>query len=80
MDTLGVILMQQGDAKRAVRLLQEASGKAPDSAAISYHYAQALAETGSRAEARSVLQQLLSADKNFPEKEQARELLGKLGG
>jgi len=82
MDTLGVILLQQGDdLPRAVRLLKEAALQDPHVLpAVSYHYAQALARSGEREQARDILEELLSQDKAFAEKEEARQLLKELRG
>jgi len=79
MDTLGVILLQQGDdLPRAVRLLKEAALQATNVPAIRYHYAQALARDGEREQSRAILEELLSQDKAFAEKEEARQLLQEL--
>ena len=81
MDTLGVILLQQGDdLPRAVHLLERAAVKAPDVPAIRYHYAQALARNGEREQSRAILEELLSQEQAFGEKEEARQLLQELSG
>jgi predicted Zn-dependent protease len=77
MDTLGVTLLHQGETRRALKLLQDASMKRPDLATIKYHYAMALSQSGRQDEARKVLKRLADAD--FPEKAEAHALLAELG-
>jgi len=78
MDTLGWILVEQGDAARGLKLLKAASEKAPASTGIRYHWAAALAKSGDRAAARRELGDLLTKNKNFPERQEAQELLRQL--
>ena len=78
MDTLGTILLQRGETERALQMLKAASTQSPDLAAIQYHYAQALARSGQKDEARRVLKGI--ADANYPEREEANALLAELGG
>jgi Flp pilus assembly protein TadD len=77
-DTLGWILVEQGQAARALDLLRKAADKAPKAATIRYHLAVALANSGKKPEARKELEQLLSSGQKFPETEQAKTLLNKL--
>lgn len=74
MDTYGLLLVEQGDAKRGLALLQQASALAPQSSDIRFHLAQAQAKTGDAAGARKLLEQVV-ADKNFTEADAARTLL-----
>ena len=78
MDTLGWILVEQGDAARGLNLLKAASEKAPESTGIRYHLAAALAKSGDKAAARRELGDLLTKNKNFPERQEAQELLRQL--
>jgi len=78
MDTLGVLLLNQGENDRAVTILQEASKKRPDMLSIRYHLAQAQAQQGDRLQARKELQRILSEGRDFPEKQEAQALLGEL--
>lgn len=75
MDTLGWILLSQGEAKRALDMLKQAAAKAPEARSTRYHYAVALVKTGDRAGGRRELDGLLKAGKPFPEKEAAQALL-----
>jgi putative PEP-CTERM system TPR-repeat lipoprotein len=73
-DTLGWIMDLQGDATAALPLLQKASaaGHTPDQL---YHYAAALAQTGSKDQAKSLLKQLLDQNATFDERPDAARLL-----
>lgn len=77
LDTLGWILLDQGQASRAVELLRQATAKAPQAPTIHYHLAAALAKVGNKAEARRELEPLLKAG-DFPELAAARQLLSTL--
>jgi predicted Zn-dependent protease len=78
MDTLGWILVEQGDIARALKLLKAASEKAPTATGIRYHWAAALAKSGDKASARRELGDLLTKNKKFPERQDAQELLRQL--
>jgi putative PEP-CTERM system TPR-repeat lipoprotein len=80
MDTLGWILVQQGQSKRGVKLLQQALSKMPDAAEIQYHLAAAYAETGDNDRARQELNRLLDSGSAFRQEKQARDMLKHLGG
>jgi len=73
LDTLGWILVEQGQAKRAEPLLAKALAAQP-SPTTQYHWAVALAKTGNRARAAEELKRLLEANPKFPESEQAKTL------
>jgi putative PEP-CTERM system TPR-repeat lipoprotein len=75
LDTLGWILIKQGDTGRGLPLLQKAASLAPDAAEIQYHFAVGLVQSGDKVKARRVLEKLLASDKVFPDIEKARELL-----
>ena len=75
MDTLGWVLVEQGQAARGLTLLQKASAAAPEARDIRLHLAQALAKTGDKAGARKELETLLSGDKPFAQADEARALL-----
>jgi len=78
MDTLAEVLMNRGQTRRAIQLLQQALTKAPDNAEIQYHYAQALAKSGDAVRARSELERLLAGGNAFSQEAEARALLKQL--
>jgi putative PEP-CTERM system TPR-repeat lipoprotein len=78
MDTLGWILIEQGNTTRGLPILQKAITLAPESAELYYHLAVGLSKSGNKAEARKVLEKLLATGKNFPKIEEARGLLKQL--
>jgi putative PEP-CTERM system TPR-repeat lipoprotein len=75
MDTLGWMLLEQGNTTRAVPLLQKATGLAPNSPEIRYHLAVGLHKSGDKQGARKELNQLLAENKPFAQIEEARALL-----
>jgi putative PEP-CTERM system TPR-repeat lipoprotein len=80
MDTLGWLLVLEGETNRGLLLLQEARAKAPHIPDIHYHMAVALEKAGRREEARKELDRLLKSNKAFTEREKAEALRNKLGG
>jgi putative PEP-CTERM system TPR-repeat lipoprotein len=77
-DTLGWMLLEQGNTARALPLLQKASSLAPNATEIRYHFAVGLQKSGDKQGARKELDTLLASNKPFPEQEQARALLNTL--
>lgn len=77
-DTLGWMLVQQGQLKRGLELLQSAVAKPPALPDIRYHLAVALDKSGRSREARQELEQLLENTNNFGEAAAARTLLNRL--
>lgn len=77
-DTLGWILVEQGNVARGLPLLQKAASQAPGAAVIRYHLAVGLMKSGDKANARKELEQLLASGKSFSQIEEARALLKKL--
>jgi len=65
-DTYGWILLQAGDARQALPLLQRAATDLDDPS-TEYHYAVALARTGTDEEAKRRLTVLLQDTPGFPE-------------
>lgn len=78
MDTLGWILVEQGDIARGLQILQKASIQAPKARDIRYHKAVALYKTGDKAGARKELEQLMAGDTRFAQADDARALLRQL--
>ena len=78
LDTLGWIVLQQGDVKRGTALLRQAAGLAPNVPDIQYHLGVALLKSGDRGGARKLLELLLAANKAFPQRAEAQALLSKL--
>ncbi|MDD2720472.1 MAG: PEP-CTERM system TPR-repeat protein PrsT [Gallionella sp.] len=78
LDTLGWLLLEQGDTKRATELLKKATTIAPQAAEMHYHLAQALLKAGDKEQARKELEQVLATGKNYPKLEEARVLLKQL--
>ncbi|HSY29915.1 MAG TPA: tetratricopeptide repeat protein, partial [Burkholderiaceae bacterium] len=78
MDTLGWILIEQGDTTRGLPLLKKAATLAPTAMDIHYHLASGLVKSGDKANARQELEQLLASGKKFPEEADARALLKQL--
>lgn len=75
LDTLGWILLEQGNLPRATELLAKAAAKAPKTGTIRYHYGVALARGGKRHEARKELEAAIAGDQKFPERDDAKRLL-----
>jgi putative PEP-CTERM system TPR-repeat lipoprotein len=74
-DTLGWVLIDKGDAARALPILQKAVAAAPKSTAYRYHLAVALSKTGDKPGARREAQKLLADNKTFPQQDDVKLLL-----
>jgi putative PEP-CTERM system TPR-repeat lipoprotein len=77
-DTLGWILLDQGNTTRGLELIRQAATRLPQNTEIRYHLAVALAKSGDKLAARKELQDMLRGNKPFPQQSEAKELLGRL--
>ena len=77
-DTLGWILVSQGNAQSGLTLLRQAAALQPDEPTVQYHLAVALNATGDRARAAEVLRPIVLGPASFDEKEEAARLLQQL--
>jgi len=80
MDTLGWILVQSGQLTTGLPLLEKAASAAGAPADIRYHYAAALARSGSNDRAKEQLTALLGTEVTFDSRAEAERLLGQLTG
>jgi putative PEP-CTERM system TPR-repeat lipoprotein len=78
MDTLGWILVEQGDTARGLPMLQKVSAKAPQARDIRYHMAMGLYKAGDKAAARKELQALVAGNMQFAQADEVRALLKQL--
>ena len=78
-DTLGWILVSDGDVGGGLALIEEAASKSPGSATIQYHIAYARNELGDRESSRQILNSIVASGVEFPEREAAEQLLKELG-
>lgn len=77
-DTLGWIMLQQGQSDRGLALLRDARLRNPNDPEIRYHLAVALAKGGRKAEARDELAQALRSGVTFSGIAEARKLQNEL--
>jgi putative PEP-CTERM system TPR-repeat lipoprotein len=77
-DTLGWILVDQGNTARGLELIQRAFVRAPNNVEIHYHLAVALAKSGDKAQARKELETLLGQNREFSQRADAERLLKQL--
>jgi putative PEP-CTERM system TPR-repeat lipoprotein len=80
LDTLGTILLHSNRPAEAVDPLRDAWNLAADRPDIGLHLSQALAATGRNDEALALLHRLLGGDKPFAARDEAQDLLRRLGG
>ena len=77
-DTLGWIYHDLGRQEESVKLLTKASRLSPENSEIRFHLAVALKTSGYMDKSRSLLQDLVIGNKQFPSRAQAEKLLKKL--
>ena len=77
-DTLGWILVKQGQAATGLPLLRQATAQLATNLDVKYHLAAALNDTGNHDEARKLLTAMLDSRANFEEKPNAQKLLDEL--
>ena len=77
-DTLGWIMVKQGDAKSGLSLLQQASTQRPADPTLKYHLAVALNDSGQKDDSLKVLQPIVTSPEAFDDKPAARKLLEEL--
>jgi tetratricopeptide (TPR) repeat protein len=77
-DTLGWILLAQGEADRALAYLSAASRLAPKNPDIQYHLAIVLNRLGRIADAQARLETLLGSGVAFSDRAEAEKLLQEL--
>ncbi|MEO8407435.1 MAG: XrtA/PEP-CTERM system TPR-repeat protein PrsT [Oxalobacteraceae bacterium] len=78
LDTLGWILIEQGNTSRGLPLLKKATALVPEAMEIRYHLVLGLIKSGDKATARKELEQLLASGKNFSRLDEAKSLLTQL--
>lgn len=78
-DTLGWLLLQKGEAERALRHLREARSRTPNDPEIHYHLAAALHRAGRTAEAIKELNLALESGRLFNGQDEARQLQKQIG-
>lgn len=77
-DTLGWIMLHQGDKNKALELIRSALNRAPHVPQIRYHLAVALHRNGDDVEAKKTLQRLLRSVPRFADRPAALTLLKSL--
>jgi putative PEP-CTERM system TPR-repeat lipoprotein len=75
MDTVGWLLVEKGDIKRGLPMLQKAAGLVPDAKDIRFHMALAMQKSGDKAGARKELEKLFADRRPFPQADEAKALL-----
>jgi FimV-like protein len=78
LDTLGWMLVEQGNTARGLPMLQKAITLSPDALEVRLHLAQALLKSGDKAKARKELEQIVASGKPFPKMDEAKTLLKQL--
>lgn len=74
-DTLGWLLVRQGQVQRGLRLIEKAVNEMKDDPSVVFHHAFALNAAGQQAAARGRVEELLERHASFPQREVAEKLL-----
>lgn len=74
-DTYGWILVQQGQHKKAVTLLNQAVNQVPDNLVFQYHYAVATLKAGKETEGLRLLEKLVNKNQPFDGREDAQKMI-----
>jgi putative PEP-CTERM system TPR-repeat lipoprotein len=77
-DTLGSVVLKQGDTARGLVLLRQATNLAPQDPRMRLNLARALAKSGDKAAARREVEQVVKRDPRPPVKAEAEQLLREL--
>jgi len=77
-DTLGWMLVEQGETKKGLELLEKAAAAAPQQRDITLHLAKAQIKDGRKDAARATLQALLKAAPESPEGKESKDLIATL--
>jgi tetratricopeptide (TPR) repeat protein len=78
MDTLGWIILRQGDRRRGLELISTAAKRSPGDPDVQYHLAFALAESGDAEKARRTLAGILASNASFQSRAEAEDLMRRL--
>ena len=79
MDTQGWAMVAQGQAAAGLKLIEQASRKAPENLSIAYHHAVALLKAGDSVAARLRIDEVLTKNRRFAEEEEAKSFRTQLG-
>ena len=77
-DTLGWVLVEQGNTARGLELLQKAVAAAPKVPGVRFHLAQAWLKSGDKKKAGDELERLLTSTEKFSQQDEATNLLKQL--
>lgn len=78
MDTQGWAQVAQGQAAAGLKLIEQASRKAPDNLSIAYHHAVALLRAGDAVAARLRIDEIFAKNQRFAEEEDAKAFRNQL--